>query len=258
MLLHGKVALVTGASRGIGQAVAERFSEEGARVALTARDGDALDRLARSIDPSLERVFWVGADVAQPEDVRRAVEQTVRRWDRIDVLVNNAGLSGLTPAAGDGDADWDRILDVNLTGAWRFVRAALPHFKDREQGRVINISSVLGKFGVPGYAAYCASKSGLIGLTRALAQELAGRGITVNAICPGWVETEMARHGMQTQAGKLSISVEEFRRRALAAVPIGRMLEPSEVADLAVYLASDAAGGLTGQAISLCGGTTHS
>jgi ketoreductase len=117
---------------------------------------------------------------------------------------------------------------------------------------------VLGKFGVPGYAAYCASKSGLIGLTRALAQELAGRGITVNAICPGWVDTEMARRGMETQAEKLNISFEEFRQRALSVVPIGRMLEPSEIADLAVYLASEAASGLTGQAISLCGGTTHS
>ncbi len=258
MLLHGKVALVTGASRGIGKAVAERFSEEGARVALCARDEKALDQVARAIDPSLERVFWVRADAGNPGEIRNAVEQTARRWDRIHVLINNAGLSGLTPAAGEGDSDWDRILDVNLTGAWRFVRETLPHFKDHDHGRIINISSVLGKFGVPGYAAYCASKSGLIGLTRALSQELAGRGITVNAICPGWVDTEMARQGMETQAEKLNISFEEFRQRALSVVPIGRMLEPSEIADLAVYLASEAASGLTGQAISLCGGTTHS
>ncbi len=258
MLLHGKIALVTGASRGIGKAVAERFSEEGARVALCARDEESLDQVARAIDPSLERVFWMRADAGNPEDIRSAVEQTARRWDRIHILVNNAGLSGLTPAAGEGDADWDRILDVNLTGAWRFVREALPHFKDQDQGRIINISSVLGKFGVPGYAAYCASKSGLIGLTRALSQELAGRGITVNAICPGWVDTDMARQGMKSHAEQLDVSIEEFRRRALSMVPIGRMLEPSEIADLAVYLASEAASGLTGQAISLCGGTTHS
>ncbi len=125
MLLHGKVALVTGASRGIGKAVAERFSEEGARVALCARDEKALDQVARAIDPSLERVFWVRADAGNPGEIRNAVEQTARRWDRIHVLINNAGLSGLTPAAGEGDSDWDRILDVNLTGAWRFVRETL-------------------------------------------------------------------------------------------------------------------------------------
>jgi ketoreductase len=258
MLLHGKVALVTGASRGIGQAVAERFSEEGARVALCSRDEVALDRVARALDPSLERVIWLRADARSAQDARRAAEETARRWGKISVLVNNAGTNTLTPLDGGVDEDWERILDVNLTGAWRFARAVLPHFKDGDHARIINISSVLGKFGVAGNAAYCASKSGLLGLTRALAVELAGRGITVNAICPGWVETDMAHEGMVRQAQKLGIEVEEFRRRALRLVPINRMIEPREIAELAVYLASDAADALTGQAISLCGGVTHS
>ncbi|MEE9219321.1 MAG: SDR family NAD(P)-dependent oxidoreductase [Acidobacteriota bacterium] len=257
MLLHGKVALVTGASRGIGRAIVERFCEEGARVALCARDEAALERVARAIDPSLERVFYVRADACRPQEIQRAAAETARRWERITILVNNAGTSGQTPIDADSDADWERILEVNLSGAWRFVRAALPHFKPGDPGRIINISSVLGKFGVPGYAAYCASKSGLIGLTRALAQELAGRGITVNAICPGWVDTDMARAGMEHQAQRLHLGIEEVRRRALSVVPIGRMLDAAEIADLAVYLASDAAAGMTGQALSLCGGVTH-
>ena len=257
MLLHGKVALVTGASRGIGQAIAERFSEEGARLALCARDEKALDAVARAIDPSLERVLWVRADASRNEEVRRAADEIARRWGKITILVNNHGTNAATPLDGPDDGEWERVLEVNLTGAWRFARAVAPHIKAGEHGRIINISSVLGKFGVPGAAAYCASKAGLIGMTRALAAELAGRGITVNAICPGWVETDMARSGIARQAARLGIGEEEFFDRAMKRVPLGRMIEPREVADLAVYLASDAAAGLTGQALSLCGGVTH-
>jgi len=258
MLLHGKIALVTGASRGIGQSIAERFSEEGARVAMCARSDKELDAVAREIDPSLERVIWFRADARKSGEIERAVHETAKRWGKITILVNNAGASGLTPLDGGSEEDWERILDVNLTGTWRFSRAALPHMKKGEHGRIINISSVLGKFGVPGYGAYCASKAGVLGLTRALAMELAERGITVNAICPGWVETEMAREGIARQAKALGVTAEEFRKRAMERVPLGRMLEPREVAEMAVYLACDAADGVTGQALSICGGVTHS
>jgi NAD(P)-dependent dehydrogenase (short-subunit alcohol dehydrogenase family) len=128
--------------------------------------------------------------------------------------------------------------------------------KSNANGRIINISSVLGKFGVPGYSAYCATKHGMIGFTRAVALEVVGRGITVNAICPGWVDTEMARLGLEESAANQGITPEEFKKQAVAAVPIGRFLDADEVAGLALYLASDKAAGITGQAINICGGQT--
>jgi len=128
--------------------------------------------------------------------------------------------------------------------------------KNNANGRIINVSSVLGKFGVPGYSAYCATKHGMIGFTRALALEVVGRGITVNAICPGWVDTEMARFGIEESAANQGITPEEFKKQAVAAVPIGRFLDADEVAKLVLYLASDKAGGITGQAINICGGQT--
>ncbi len=172
------------------------------------------------------------------------------RFGTIDVLVNNAGLGGAThldDLESEADARWDAILATNLTAVFRVTRAASPHLS--RGARVINLSSVLGRFGVPGYAAYCASKHGVIGLTRALALELAPRDITVNAICPGWVETEMARQGWLRFG-----SVEAGRDAAAKMAPLRRVLETEEIAGLAAYLASDDARSVTGQAIVADGG----
>ena len=151
-----------------------------------------------------------------------------------------------------GPENWDKIVRTNLDGVFFTSRAALRHLPDG--GRIVMISSVLGRFGVPGYTAYCASKHGVIGLTKALALELAPRAITVNAICPGWVETEMARDGMRLMAEGMKTTYEEARKTALSAVPLGRILEPEEIGDHVVWLCSKGASGLTGQAISQCGG----
>jgi len=153
------------------------------------------------------------------------------------------------------DSRWRDILETNLTGMYLVTKEVLRIMKD-SGGRIINISSVLGKFGVPGYSAYCASKHGMIGFTRALALETAHRGITVNAICPGWVDTEMARSGMKDSAAYQGISVEEFKKQAMEAVPIRRFIDAEEVAQLVLYLASDKGSGITGQAINICGGQT--
>jgi NAD(P)-dependent dehydrogenase (short-subunit alcohol dehydrogenase family) len=254
MRLSGKVSFITGASRGIGAAIAERFAAEGARVCVAARSVEDCEKLAAIIRSDGGEAIAVACDVTERESYSSAIAAAVEAWGKIDVLVNNAGSSGLTPLDTDPEAEkrWDAILASSLTSAFRVTRAVLPSMPDG--GRVINQSSVLGRFGVPGYSAYVAAKHGIIGLTRTMALELAPRKITVNAICPGWVETEMARDGYRRIAEQKSISVEQARELCARMAPLGRVLEPSEIAALAAYIASDDARNLTGQAIVLDGG----
>ncbi len=253
-VLQDRVALVTGGSRGIGRAIARALAEQGAKVAICSRDGEAVRKAADEISPGGGRVLALRADVAEKADARTLVRDIVARWGQIHILVNNAGINARIPIDSDDDARWLQVLTVNVVGAYYVTREVLRYMPNGNGGRIINISSVLGRFGVPAYTAYCTAKHGIIGFTRALALEVVGRGITVNAICPGWVETDMAALGMRQTAEAMSMSPEEFRKQALAMVPIQRMLEPKEIADLAVYLASDASAGMTGQAINLCGG----
>ena len=206
---------------------------------------------------SSERLIATPLDVRDRAAVAAAVRRVAERWQRIDVLINNAGLSGQNPIDADGsgpEEKWLDIVDTNLTGTFYMTRACLPYIP--RGGRIINISSVLGKFGVAGYSAYCASKHGVIGLTRALSEELAARQITVNAICPGWVDTAMAREGVQEMADKLGIEPERFRAAAMERVPLGRFLRPEEIGPLVLYIASPEAEAMTGQAINLEGGAT--
>jgi NAD(P)-dependent dehydrogenase (short-subunit alcohol dehydrogenase family) len=257
-LLQDRVALVTGGSRGIGKAIAAALATQGAKVAICSRDGEAARKAADEISPGGGRVLAIRADVAEKADARTLVRDVVARWGQIHILVNNAGINARIPIDSDDDAGWLQVLTVNVVGAYYVAREVLRYMPNHNGGRIINISSVLGRFGVPAYTAYCTAKHGIIGFTRALALEVVGRGITVNAICPGWVETDMAVFGMRQTAEAIGMSQEEFRRQALAAVPIQRMLEPREIADLAVYLASDVSAGMTGQTINLCGGQVMS
>jgi ketoreductase len=257
-LLQDRVALVTGGSRGIGKAIAKALAEQGAKVAICSRDGEAVRKAADEISPGGGRVLAIRADVTEKADARALVRDIVARWGQIHMLVNNAGINARIPIDSDDDARWLQVLNVNVLGTYYVTREVLRYMPNHNGGRIINISSVLGRLGVPAYTAYCTAKHGIIGFTRALALEVVGRGITVNAICPGWVETDMAALGMRQTAEAMGMSQEEFRKQALAAVPIQRMLEPKEIADLAVYLASDASAGMTGQAINLCGGQAMS
>jgi NAD(P)-dependent dehydrogenase (short-subunit alcohol dehydrogenase family) len=250
--LSGKVAFVTGASRGIGEAIARRFAAEGARVALAARDEAASQNIASDIERRGGHAAAIGCDVTLAVSVSNAIAGVVSKWGHIDILVNNAGLGGPTPLDDPDDSRWDAILATNLTAIFRVTREAAPFLPSG--GRIINMSSVLGRFGVAAMGAYVASKHGVIGLTRALALELAPRQITVNAICPGWVETEMAREGFR-RIGRVAGKTEEDGRQAAGKMAaLGRVLDPEEVAGLAAYLASLEARSITGQAIVLDGG----
>jgi len=253
-----RVALVTGASRGIGRAIAEAFLEEGAKVALCARSVPELDALAEAWNQKTSRALPLECDVSSRASVEAAMEELEKSWGKLHIVVNNAGISGRTPIdEDDGGELWQRILDINLTGSYTVSHAALD-LMSSGGGRIINMSSVLGRFGVPGYAAYCTSKHGILGFTRALALELAPRGITVNAICPGWVETDMAERGIRETADVLGVSAEAFREQAVSGVPLRRFIEPAEIAKLALYLASEEASMITGQAYNICGGQVMS
>ena len=246
--------LVTGGGRGIGRAIALSFAEPGSIVAIAARTRTEIDDTARAIAARGARPIALAVDVTDEDAVARAFDAIRAITPIVDVVVNNAGVGGGQPIDKSDTASWRRILDTNVLGTFLVTREAVPMLSDG--GRVINMSSVLGRFGVAGYTAYCASKHAVIGFTRALALELVKRGITVNAICPGWVETGMAAQGMQGGAKLMGVTVEGFRTRAIGAVPIGRMIEPDEVAHLVKFLASPEAAAITGQTYNICGGQT--
>jgi ketoreductase len=258
MMLSAKVAIVTGGGTGIGKAIALSFGENGARVAIVSRN---VSHLAGAVEEfkraGLEqRIVSIRTDVRKKEDVSRAVAEVAAQWGNIHILVNNAGISGLSLIDDPDDSRWYDILDTNLNGMYLMTKEVLKFMPNDGGGRIINISSVLGKFGVPGYTAYCTAKHGMIGFTRALALEVVSRGITVNSVCPGWVESDMATQGIDETAALQGITPEQFKAQAVSAVPIKRFLEPREIAELVCYLASAKAQGITGQAINICGGQT--
>jgi NAD(P)-dependent dehydrogenase (short-subunit alcohol dehydrogenase family) len=250
--LEGKVALVTGASRGIGEAISRRFATDGARVALAARDQEACRRIAADIGAAGGQAMAVHCDVTDSGSIAETISAIAAKWNRIDILVNNAGLGEPTPLSDRDDSRWDAIVATNLTAVFRVTREALPHLSDG--GRIINLSSVVGRFGVAGHGAYSATKHGVIGLTRTFALELATRGVTVNAMCPGWVETDMGRAGWRRVAERHGGGEPEGREMAAKMAPLGRVIQPEEVAGLASYLASEEARSITGQAIVIDGG----
>jgi ketoreductase len=251
-----KIALVTGGGTGIGKAIALQLAKNGAKVAIASRGRTHIDATAAELTALGLAVIPLQMDVRKKQDVERAVGRLVSQWGPIHILVNNAGISGLTLIDDPDDRRWYDIVETNLSGMFLVTKEVLKHMPDHSGGRVINISSVLGKFGVPGYTAYCTTKHGMIGFTRALALEVVSRGITVNTICPGWVDTEMATLGINETAALQGVTPEEFKAQAVAGVPIKRFLEADEVAELVCYVASDAARGITGQAMNICGGQT--
>jgi NAD(P)-dependent dehydrogenase (short-subunit alcohol dehydrogenase family) len=249
-----RAALVTGGGRGIGRAIAHALAGPGTLVAIAGRTRSQLQATAADIERLGGKALAIEMDVSDEASVAAGMGMLGTVSARLDVVVNNAGIGGGEPVAGSNIERWRRIVDTNLTGMYLVTREAVALLQDG--GRVVNMSSVLGRFGVPGYTAYCASKHGVIGFTRALALELAPRTITVNALCPGWVETEMSAQGMQQGADATGKTFEEFRDGALGAVPLKRIIQPEEVAELVRFLASPAASAITGQTYNICGGQT--
>ena len=246
MKLQGKVALITGSSRGIGEVIARRLATEGVRVAINYRTSeDAANRVVQSIIGSGGEAFAVGADVSQEQEARSLLERVLEQWQQLDILVNNAGITRDRLLMRMTSDEWDEVLNVNLRGAYLCVKFALPHMVRQRHGRIINISSVVGLAGNAGQANYAASKAGLIGFTKAIAREIASRNITVNALAPGYITTEMVE--------KLP---EEVKKQILARIPLGRFGEPEDVAETVTFLCSDEAGYITGQVITIDGGLT--
>jgi len=238
--LSGQSALVTGASGGIGDAIARAFHRQGAAVVVAGRRGAALDALVAELG---ERAHALTADLADPGAPDRLVREAEAATGAIDILVNNAGITRDALALRLRDEDWQAVIDVNLTAAFRLTRAALRGMVRRRRGRVIAIASVVGVAGSPGQANYAAAKAGLIGMAKSLAAEVATRGITVNCIAPGLITTGMTE----------SLS-DEQRARIGAAIPMGRFGDAGDVAAAAVFLASTEAGYITGQTLHVNGG----
>lgn len=254
MKLNDRIALVTGASRGIGRAIALAYAEEGASLALAARSREPLEALEREIGARGGRAIAVPLDVTDPSSIARAKALVSERLGAVQILVNNAGIAKSVKVLDMDDEHWLSHLDVNLTGAFRVTRAFLAGMVENEWGRVINIASTAGKVGFRYTAAYCASKHGLVGFTRALALEMAPHGVTVNAICPGFVDTGMSDETARNIAAKTGKSEAEARAWLARLSPQNRLIEPEEVAAVAVLLASEEAAGINAQAVNVDGG----
>lgn len=243
-LLEGKVALITGAARGIGKAIAVRFASEGANIVFTDL---SLNEVAMATKNELEsmgvKVLAIASNAANFEDAHKVVEETVKQMGKLDILVNNAGITKDGLMMRMTEDQWDAVINVNLKSAFNFVHAVTPVMMKQRTGSIINMSSVVGVGGNAGQANYSASKAGMIGLTKSIAQELGSRGVRSNAVAPGYIMTEMT--------DKLP---DDVKKEWAEKIPLKRGGTPDDVANVCLFLASDLSGYITGQVISVCGG----
>jgi NAD(P)-dependent dehydrogenase (short-subunit alcohol dehydrogenase family) len=251
--LQGLHAVVTGGGSGIGAAVAEALARDGARLTLLGRRREPLEQQAQRLARWSEAQALC-ADVAAADSVAAAFAAAQQRHGPVDILINNAGQAESAPFAKTDPALWQRMLDVNLTGTFLCTRAALPGMMARGRGRIVNVASTAALVGYPYVAAYCAAKHGVLGLTRALALELAQKGITVNAVCPGYTETEIVAAAVDHISAKTGRSRAEARAELDRGNPQGRLVQPGEVANAVLWLCRPGAEAVTGQAISVSGG----
>jgi len=243
MSLNGQVAIVTGASRGIGRAIAMRLSAAGAAVVVTATTVEGAARTADEIIAAGGKALPLKVDVSVASDVEALFKETVAAFGRLDILVNNAGITKDGLLLRMKEADWDAVLDVNLKGTFNCTREAAKIMSKARYGRIVNVSSVVGEMGNPGQANYCASKAGMIGLTKSVAKELARRNVTVNAVTPGFIETDM------------TLELSEKAKEALQEqIPMGRLGSADDIAGAVLFLVSEGAAYITGHVLSVNGG----
>ena len=253
--LDGQVAIVTGASRGIGREIAIRLARSGAVVILASRTCQQLRELAEVIAAQGGMALPLCTDVTETGSVLRTVSQTVEQFGRIDILVNNAaGTNYISSLALSDDTRWRQIFEVNVFGVYRCTKAVLPHMIRAKKGRIINISSIAGQAGAAFNSAYSATKAAVIGFTKAIALEVAGIGITSNAICPWHVDTDMMRDAMSSRGSIFGETAGNYIAKIVRGSPQKRLITAEEVAGLVVFLSSEEARGINGQALNQCGG----
>ena len=243
--LKNKVAIVTGASRGIGRSVAQEISKSGAHVVCVSRSEDELLKISKKLNDEGFSSSSFACDVSNFNDFKKLIDDTVSKFNQVDILVNNAGITKDNLIMRMSESDWNTVIDVNLKGVFNGIKAVSRQMMRQKYGRIINISSIVGLIGNPGQANYAASKAGVIGLGKAVSKELASRNITVNTIAPGYIETDMVEDIQETVKDNL------FKQ-----IPLGRIGKPSDIATAVLYLASDEAGYITGQTLTIDGGMT--
>ena len=241
--LSNKIAIVTGASRGIGSTIAHNLSKAGAKIALISRNIDALKSVEAEIKSNDGDAISIAADVSNLESFTDAVNQVVEMWGTVDILINNAGITRDNIIMRLKEEDWDAVIDINLKGCFNGIKAVTRPMMKARCGRIINITSVIGLMGNAGQSNYAASKAGILGLTKSIAKELGSRNITVNAIAPGYIQTEMTDNLDETSKDNL-----------MKSIPLQRLGQPQEIANLVCFLASDEAAYITGQTLNVDGG----
>ena len=253
--LQDRVAIVTGSNSGLGRAIAESFAAEGAKVVLAARRKEALDEVAAGIKAKGGVALAVPTDVTKEAEVIALFKKALDAFSRVDILVNNAGIAESATLVTTSDDLWARHLAINLSGTFYCTRATLPAMLEKKWGRVINVASIAGKAGAPYISAYAASKHGVMGLTRSAALEVATSGITVNAICPGYVDTDMVTRGVERVTTRTGRSADEALEAIKKMSPQNRIATAEEVAAVALLLASEEGRGINGQGINIDGGS---
>ena len=241
--LNDKVAIVTGASRGIGKAIAIQLAKSGSKLVLVARNAEDLDSVKESINSQGGNAVAMSGDISSLNSFAEIIANTVSKWERIDILVNNAGTASDNIIMRMKEEDWDSVLDINLKGCFNGIKAVTRHMIKNKAGRIISITSVIGQIGNAGQSNYAASKAGIIGLTKSMAKELGSRNITVNAVSPGYISTEMTE-----------LLNEEVKEKMKSSIPLGKLGTPQDVANLVCFLASDEAEYITGQTFNVDGG----